>query len=310
MLRRVVFLLAIAALLSTASVVGAQVVRFQTTVGDFDLVLNPTSNPLLQEHVDNMLHYVLSGRYDNTVIHRAVDNFVLQMGVFETMTPAVPSHVSGFVPIETYAPIQGVPAVEVGLSNIAGTVGLALSGGPSGTNQDSGTSSFFVNLNSNSFLDNDFAVFARVANMATINAIMAVPTVDLASIPSFGAGAGNLAFTDVPKLANGNLVFINKAFVVQSFVDPKGDYNANGKVDAADYVVWRNSKSTGVIGAGLIGDGNRNGVVDGADFDLWRKHFGGTTIAAGTQLAVPEPAIWVLLGAVLPLWLMRRAWRD
>ena len=32
----------------SATVSRGQVVRFQTSVGDFDLVLNPTSNPALQ----------------------------------------------------------------------------------------------------------------------------------------------------------------------------------------------------------------------------------------------------------------------
>jgi len=306
MLRCVVFSLVISALSSCVLVGRAQVVRFQTTLGEFDLVLNPTSDPYLQGHVDNMLHYVLSGRYDNTVINRAVDNFVLQMGAFETVTSTPPTHVSGFLPINTFDPIQGWPANNSGLSNTNGTVGLALSGGPNGTNINSGTSSFYVNLNNNSFLDNDFAVFARVVNMTTINAIMAVPTVDVASVPSFGAGEFNLAFTDVPKLANGNMVFINRAFVVQNFIDPTGDYNGNGKVDAADYVAWRNSKSSGQIGAGIVGDGNRNGVVDDADYDLWRKHFGGTAVGSGSQSAVPEPTVCVLVVAAWLLSVTRR----
>src|SRR3954463_4856305 len=119
MLLRLGFFLALAML--PTSIACAQVVRFQTSLGDFDLVLNPTSNPALQSHVDNMLHYVLSGRHDDTVINRAATffgtPFVLQMGNFETASPAVPATENGFLPIQTFDPIQGVPARVVGLSN-------------------------------------------------------------------------------------------------------------------------------------------------------------------------------------------------
>lgn len=81
-----------------------------------------------------------------------------------------------------------------------------------------------------------------------------------------------------------------------------GDYNSDHRVDAADFVVWRNS--LGQTGAALAADGNGNGQVDAADYDLWRAYFGQST-AAGTaenplsQLYVPEPTagILFLLGA-------------
>lgn len=52
-----------------------------------------------------------------------------------------------------------------------------------------------------------------------------------------------------------------------------GDYNANGRVDAADFITWRNSLGQSVV-SGSGADGNRNGVIDQADFDVWRSHFG------------------------------------
>jgi cyclophilin family peptidyl-prolyl cis-trans isomerase len=96
-----------------------------------------------------------------------------------------------------------------------GTVSLALSGDSQGTNQDSGTSSFFVNLTSNAFLDADFTVFAAIPDMTVINQIMALPQADRTLEPDFGAGAGNLAFSDVPIEANGFQVFITRAFVME-----------------------------------------------------------------------------------------------
>jgi len=82
-----------------------------------------------------------------------------------------------------------------------------------------------------------------------------------------------------------------------------GDFNGNGIVDAADYVVWR--KSLGETGTGLAADatgsdllGIPDGVVDQFDHDFWRAHFGQTASGgSGTiaNAAIPEPATLVLL---------------
>ena len=47
-----------------------------------------------------------------------------------------------------------------------------------------------------------------------------------------------------------------------------GDYNHDGIVDAADYIVWRNT--LGQIGTGLAADGNNNGQIDTGDYDVWK----------------------------------------
>ena len=80
------------------------------------------------------------------------------------------------------------------------------------------------------------------------------------------------------------------------------DYNGNGEVDAADYVLWR--KTEGQTGAGLAADGDGDLDVDGDDYLLWRANFGATVPGAGASLStssVPEPASGVLLafGAIL-----------
>jgi serralysin len=75
-----------------------------------------------------------------------------------------------------------------------------------------------------------------------------------------------------------------------------GDYNLDGKVDAADYSVWRDS--LGRVGSGLAADGNGDGRIDANDYALWRTHFG--TSASGSASivgggSVPEPASGVLV---------------
>ncbi len=47
---------------------------------------------------------------------------------------------------------------------------------------------------------------------------------------------------------------------------PTGDYNFNGVVDAADYVVWRDT--LGQSGVGLAADGNGDSQIDAADYGI------------------------------------------
>ena len=55
---------------------------------------------------------------------------------------------------------------------------------------------------------------------------------------------------------------------------PAGDYDADGDVDAADYLVWRNAYGTETILHGSGADGNYDGKVDAADFTIWRNSLG------------------------------------
>jgi hypothetical protein len=77
-----------------------------------------------------------------------------------------------------------------------------------------------------------------------------------------------------------------------------GDFNGNGTVDAADYVVWRDNLGAGDESA-LGGNGNGTGGVDQADYLLWNHNFGNTS-SGGNSAAIPEPAaLSLLLVAVL-----------
>jgi hypothetical protein len=89
-----------------------------------------------------------------------------------------------------------------------------------------------------------------------------------------------------------------------------GDYNLNGIVDAADYVVWRNLLNSNA----LVADGSGNGIVDQADYNLWRANFGkiaasGVASTSTSQpAAVPEPSsIFLALCSFTSLaWTRRR----
>ena len=89
-----------------------------------------------------------------------------------------------------------------------------------------------------------------------------------------------------------------------------GDYNNNGTVDAADYVVWRKNLDTSTS----LPNDETPGMVTQEDYDVWRAHFGQTAAGAGAALAastaVPEPGIAALVVVALGISLVGRARRQ
>lgn len=282
--------LAIVFCLCAAAAAPAQVVRFETTMGDFDMVLNPTNNAKLQGHVDNMLEYVERESYKGVWINRAAQDFVLQMGGFYSMTSRPIGSSINVRSVRSLTPVAGEPASEnPGLSNTVGTVALALSGGANGTNQDSGTTSFFVNVGANTGLDADFTVFAAIPDMSVINSIMALTNLDRTENPDFGADPGNLAFIDVPIQADGKQVFIKRAFVVSDAMAIAQATSSVQSVMAQSQAAFADSSSltvpSGVPAAALTSD---------------------AALASGgglTTNVVPEPAsaMMLLIGTFLML---------
>jgi insulin-like growth factor-binding protein complex acid labile subunit len=87
-----------------------------------------------------------------------------------------------------------------------------------------------------------------------------------------------------------------------SVVLTTGDYNRDGTVDAADYVVWRKGLGT---------------TYTQADYDVWRANFGQTVGSGGAgnplsasavplSIAVPEPATLTLLVMATVVYCARR----
>ena len=91
-----------------------------------------------------------------------------------------------------------------------------------------------------------------------------------------------------------------------------GDYNHDDRVDAADFVVWRDT--LGSI-TELVADGSGNSVVDEADYDVWRANFGfvfGESPAAGAAplAAIPEPSGTAIIASAVFVALARTRKRE
>ncbi len=109
--------------------------------------LNAERAPLTVPH---FLKYVDEGHFTNTIFHRVIANFVIQGGGFDTDSKAKP------------APTKVVNESGNGLTNVRGTVGMARSQDPHGSDAQ-----FYVNLYDNEALDPNktrwgYAVFGKV----------------------------------------------------------------------------------------------------------------------------------------------------
>lgn len=120
----------------------------------------------------------------------------------------------------------------------------------------------------------------------------------LAGILGFTNGTGNISryafdgtFLNTFAVTGQNGFTEATAFV--SVPRPLGDFNGNGVVDAADYVVWRKASPTDTLP-----NDDTPGVVDASDYADWRANFGKSAAASGAALganSVSEPASVLLL---------------
>lgn len=289
---------------NTLGIAKAQTVRFETSVGDFDMVLNPTNNPTLQPLVDNIIAYVGLGRYHYSAINRAVENnnddpsddFVLQMGGFlgfprtpnlwpQLLSP-VKSH--GSVNVENFVQpgeVDGEFNVNIpGNTNTRGTVSLATQSG----NPSSGSSSFFVNLGDNSdALDPmGFVTFAEIPDMTTVDRIMQLMQATLGS---------NAALLNVPLTDDGEIVIVERVSVVEA----DEDFSFVGPVAQAMRAIRDNQEFFNVTSSEAE-------LVSSAFSASASSSGSGASASAGAAMATPEPHAALLLAAALPTLLTRR----
>jgi hypothetical protein len=180
--------------------------------------------------------------------------------------------------------------------------------GPTITQVDFVTGTIFATNNTGVFTDPAPLIWGATTTTSTgtvaASGLLATLTVDTTGITSGQfdlllnpPATGPTAFADagvVTTLTNGSLHIGAPPALT-------GDYNRNGTVDAADYVLWRETLNQ--MGPGLAADGNANNEVDAADYNVWRTNFGRTASAgasAGGALPVPEPATLALYALALP----------
>jgi hypothetical protein len=184
--------------------------------------------------------------------------------------------------------------------NIAATAGLniELGGATKGTQYDALTIAGSASL-------------SGAFEASLIDGFVPAPGQSFEIITAAGGINGTFDSINLPALAGG--LFFNLAYaptaVTLSVAGLLGDYNHNGDIDAADYILWRKSMSQ--TGNALAADGNRNGVIDSGDFNFWRGNYG--TVAAGSggngsASAIPEPSSLLLVTFLAATsWLRRRS---
>ncbi len=243
--------------------------------------LNTQAGPIVLElfeavapnNVQNFLNYVNDGDYVDSIFHRFQPNFVLQGGSFTTADRSQ-TFPQDWGQVPTDPPVNG----EVNLSNIRGTVAMALSSSPQTglTDPDSGTSGFFVNVSDNSnSLDANFTVFAQVLGMQTIDEMATFQTVS----------RGNLPLDNVPLDDNQHVITI-------SSVTGQGDITGTKFADENTNGVQDNGES-GVAGARVFIDANDNGVFDADEIST-------LTLADGSYLLQADPGTHTVRSELTP----------
>lgn len=171
---------------------------------------------------ENFLYYINNGLYNNSIIHRSVDNFVVQGGGYQIAST------DGDPP--TAIKTKETIANEPGNSNQRGTLAMAKLGG----DPDSATSQWFINTNDNSSnLDNQnggFTVFGKVVGTG-------MELVDLiAQADVINASALDPAFAELPVWTDEDqqqyFVIVSKARELTSETELMGFSIENSKPEA------------------------------------------------------------------------------
>jgi autotransporter-associated beta strand protein len=165
-----------------------------------------------------------------------------------------------------------------------------------------------LTLGSNAILELDLGVDAFdqifVTGQATLDGTISV---DLAGAFTPAVGREYTVLTaeqgitdlgvvfDLPTNFSASIVDMTRLVLTYGANILQGDFNADGIVDARDYVVWRNNLNGNE--SALMGNGSGNGTVGIEDYELWKTNFGMTSgggLAVGAP--VPEPATCLLVG--------------
>ncbi len=256
-------------------------VRVITNVGTMDFILYNTATP---QTVTNFLSYVnaTTNNFNGAVFHRSVSGFIVQGGAFK-----VQSAPNNF----TATPTSASPVNEPGISNLRGTVAMA----KVGTDPNSATDQFFVNLADNSSnLDNQnggFTAFARVAGngVSVADTIAGLPTVDTGANID---GVANSGLTSWPLTSASATMDTTKVVSITS----------DAPVAVLSYSVTGNTNPTAVT-ASISGGTNLqiSGPVGGqSNITVTATDLDGNTVSQTFAVAVSEAPLFTSSAPTTP----------
>jgi peptidylprolyl isomerase len=137
-------------------------VLLETSMGNITIELRDDM-PITTTNFKNLIQ---QGKYDNTIFHRVIEGFMIQGGD----------------PTGTGYGDSSIPNIEDEFTdtneNNNGTIAMAKSSDASGNViEDSGSSQFYINVDDNNYLDEDYSVFGKVVDgMDVVMAISKVAT--------------------------------------------------------------------------------------------------------------------------------------
>lgn len=138
---------------------GDTVAILHTNFGDISFRLFKEATPLAAE---NFAALAQNGRYDNTIFHRIIQNFMIQGGDY--------TNFNGTGGVSAYG-VEFKNETSEYLKNIQGAVAMANRGA------DTNGSQFYINQVDNNYLDGSYTVFGQVyEGMEVVDAIAAVET--------------------------------------------------------------------------------------------------------------------------------------
>jgi cyclophilin family peptidyl-prolyl cis-trans isomerase len=200
----------------------ATTIQFQTSLGDFEVILFDQDNPIT---VANFLAYLNAGSYQSSVVHRSQPGFVIQGGGFVYQDQPM------LTPISVFSAINNEPRY----SNVRGTIAMAKQNNA----PNSATSQWFINLANNGSLDftnSGFTVFGQVTGngMTVVDAIASLPIYAAGNATGTGSAGQTMPLRDYDSSAPTELS-VDNFVLVDSIVVLDADANsAEGLITAPE----------------------------------------------------------------------------
>ncbi|MCA9188625.1 MAG: hypothetical protein R3E01_12365 [Pirellulaceae bacterium] len=154
----------------------------------------------------------------------------------------------------------------------------------------------FVDLNDNSyfhFIENTESGVGHLDGLLATNDSLFVADIS----PAGAIGASN---------RNSGVIYQLQA-IGPTAADP--DFNGDGFVDGADFLIWQSNFGTTTGASVMSGDADSDGDVDDDDFDYWRTALNAGNVV-GNNHSVPEPNVLLVALPPLGIWLRRRYGRT